>query len=358
VTFPADLVNRALDYLGVEAIGDMEEGTVAARAASRQYVPLRQQLLNAAHWDFARKQVTMELVQDATAGQQVPNGFLYEYLMPTDCLQVRFVPQQSAPFVDFYTYSSTPVAVGLATVTPAQMSGTISDAGWAITPGCYLTINDGVNTEIVTVTATTGTSFTATFLYAHPNAFTINGRVPSNVSGNAVSSIPFVGSVQTYQMSRMAPASYVVATDIVTAQWGVTQFGDGSAYGLGASATVILSNVRAAQVVYTADINDPDEWSAQFEEAYVAALASKLAMAVVEDKKLAMAMLNQQVAIARAVLIQARASNANEGVTTLNRDASWIRARYARTGFHQGWNEGGSCGSSWSSFNFADGSTL
>jgi hypothetical protein len=129
-TAPEDLVNRALDAIGWmgEPVGDLQEGSSPSKVAIRQYDNLRQQLLRAAHWRFARKQTNMLLVEDATIGQEVPGGFNYEYLMPTDCLQVLFVPAQSAQFVQFTTYTATAVTAGMATVTPAEMQGINSDS--------------------------------------------------------------------------------------------------------------------------------------------------------------------------------------------------------------------------------------
>ena len=63
-TQPVDIVNRALDECGVEALGDLEEGSPAARAATRIYTPTLRQLLSGAHWNFARKEFQMVLLAD------------------------------------------------------------------------------------------------------------------------------------------------------------------------------------------------------------------------------------------------------------------------------------------------------
>src|SRR4051794_21403829 len=110
----------------METLGDLYEGTTPAKAALRQYLPTLEKLLGAAHWTFARKTVTMILVADATAGEPTISPWIYEYLVPEDCMQVRFVPNQPSPWVQFQTASLTPIVAGVATVTPDNMSGTIN----------------------------------------------------------------------------------------------------------------------------------------------------------------------------------------------------------------------------------------
>lgn len=97
---PSDIVNRALDAIGRDdlIIGDIEEGTEAANPMLRTYDPAMRQLLRCAHWAFARKAVPMVMLADST-GQTVGVGtnviapWAYEYALPTDCMQARFVPR-------------------------------------------------------------------------------------------------------------------------------------------------------------------------------------------------------------------------------------------------------------------------
>lgn len=102
-TAPDDIVNRALDYLGIEDIAEMSEGTQAARAAIRHYGPSVRDLLRAAPWTFARKARALDLMYDAgalltpeeaagLAGHQVPPPWRYEYQYPQDCVRVRYLP--------------------------------------------------------------------------------------------------------------------------------------------------------------------------------------------------------------------------------------------------------------------------
>lgn len=94
----ADLINQALDSIGwAEMVGDPEEGTHHAQVALRQYRTCRQQLLQAALWDFAMRQAPLTLLADASgntadAGNVVPLAWLYEYAWPTDALRIRYIP--------------------------------------------------------------------------------------------------------------------------------------------------------------------------------------------------------------------------------------------------------------------------
>jgi hypothetical protein len=95
---PADVANQALDAAGVDfTIGDLEEGTKPAQVLLRQYGICLRALLRAAHWDFARVQLPLTLLADATGqtanvGQIVPIPWTYEYLYPADCMKLRFIP--------------------------------------------------------------------------------------------------------------------------------------------------------------------------------------------------------------------------------------------------------------------------
>lgn len=89
-TLPVDIVNRARDECGVEALSEMDE------AANRIYWPVLRQMHSAAHWNFARKQQQMVMLADVTgqfiAATDVPAPWSYMYEWPIDCVHARFVP--------------------------------------------------------------------------------------------------------------------------------------------------------------------------------------------------------------------------------------------------------------------------
>ena len=95
---PTAVANQALDAAGADfTLGDLEEGTRAAQVCLRAYRNCVQQLLRAAHWNFARKQAPLVLIADATGqtanvGTLVPVPWIYSYQYPVDCMKARFIP--------------------------------------------------------------------------------------------------------------------------------------------------------------------------------------------------------------------------------------------------------------------------
>lgn len=95
---PTDVVQQALDAAGCDVVlGDLQEGTKEAQVCLRAYRNCRQQLLRAAHWDFARRQSPLVLIADASGqtpnvGTLVPAPWQYSYQYPIDCVKLRYVP--------------------------------------------------------------------------------------------------------------------------------------------------------------------------------------------------------------------------------------------------------------------------
>lgn len=86
---------------------------------------------------------------------------------------------------------------------------------------------------------------------------------------------------------------------------------------------VVLTNQYQAILVYTRRVTDTNIFSSQFTQALVSALAAKLAQQLTGDKGLA----NQKFAEANAMIVQARASDGNEGLTVIDNMPDWITIR-------------------------------
>ena len=100
---------------------------------------------------------------------------------------------------------------------------------------------------------------------------------------------------------------------------------------------VILTNAFQAILVYTADFSFvPDQWDPDFHECAVSTLAAFFVNPLARNN----ALLQATIQIATGIIGNARAMNANEGLTSINRDASWIVAR--GSGFN--WGEGSGAG--------------
>lgn len=82
-----DLVNQALSGIGYPSrIGDLYEGSPAAKAALEVYGQTRDELLAQHEWPFAFREVAL-----STNGQTPPSPWTYEYTYPSDCIRVRDV---------------------------------------------------------------------------------------------------------------------------------------------------------------------------------------------------------------------------------------------------------------------------
>lgn len=84
--------NLALSAIGTRStIASFTEGSAEANAIALHYDPALEAVLQAARWNFARKQALLTVLKDATQGQSVPTPWLYSYAYPSDCTQGRFV---------------------------------------------------------------------------------------------------------------------------------------------------------------------------------------------------------------------------------------------------------------------------
>lgn len=301
---PASVVNRALDEIGRSdlTIGELEEGTEAAKPALRAYGPTLRQLLRASHWDFARKQTPLVLLADATGQMpnvgtivQAPWSFCYE--LPIDCMKVRFLP-----------WNSNPVGVN-----PPLMTGLAQPAlnSIRLQPAPFLVALDS-NYPVVT---------------GAPKSW---DQVP-----------------EWWTSAGTGPTQRTVINTNVPPQ------------PQGSSAAVCPSLVYTSLVVY------PSQWDSLFEEAMVQVLAQRLAMPLNTDKKLGMAIRNQCIATAKEMITQARAVNANESGAPQSVDhlPDFIRVRSGGSSWGASGLGCDSYGSGfgigfgrWDGFSFSDGS--
>lgn len=276
MNLPADICNLALDQSGCDfTIGDISEGTRPAQVLLRAYRECRRQLLRAAHWSWARRQVPLVLLADITGNTPnvgtnvVQAGFNFEYQMPPDYLKAWYVPWQ--PF--------TQPGVAPANIVPQNFGAPL---------------------------------------------MTNLGQPP-------------------YSAWRPQPARFLIATDSnYPAQPGIPGDDELTAGSSPATQTVLLTNVQNAQLVYTADMIYPSVWDPLFRAALVAYLASEIALPLATDKKLGKVLRDDQIAVAKMKIQQARLTDGNEGVSDSSVATNWMQTR--RTGGYGGWGGGWGCG--------------
>lgn len=107
-TSEVEVAQFALDLVTTKSsISSLTEGSPEANACNRWFDQTRDQLLRAAHWNFAKKTRALSLLKQApgTPGAAAssstvwttdfpPPPWLYEYSYPSDCLLVRAVTPQ------------------------------------------------------------------------------------------------------------------------------------------------------------------------------------------------------------------------------------------------------------------------
>lgn len=97
--------------------------------------------------------------------------------------------------------------------------------------------------------------------------------------------------------------------------------------------TVIFTNVKNAQIIYTALMTSPNVWDPLFREAFVKYLAMKIARSLTVDAngradvKTGMAISRELIPEVRKAISEARIADGNEGMTSVDHIPDWIRAR-------------------------------
>lgn len=94
MTDQATICNLALDAIGSRSeVASIDEDSQSARKLKLHWDAAVEAALQAAHWNFARKQVALTLLRDATTSPagNVPAPWLYEYSIPSDMVQARYI---------------------------------------------------------------------------------------------------------------------------------------------------------------------------------------------------------------------------------------------------------------------------
>ncbi len=115
--------------------------------------------------------------------------------------------------------------------------------------------------------------------------------------------------------------------------------------------SAVFTDVHHATLIYTALMLYPESWDALFRSAFVSYLASETVLAIMKDKKLGLALRREQIAITKSKIEAARVADGNEGTTTTDHEADWMRARYPGRAAHGLW-----FGEDYDRLGFGDGS--
>lgn len=174
------------------------------------------------------------------------------------------------------------------------------------------------------------------------NQFGITVPVPATniVPSDSAAPLTTAPTQPGYVGQRIIPTRFLITSDpnyipegASNDQPGVTPIGN----------TVILSNQPNARCVYTYLAVFPNSWDALFRSAFVAFLASEIAMPLATDKRLGLQMRDHNIAIAKEKIKEARATNANETVADTTLSVDWMRVRQSG-GYTSGYGWGGGFG--------------
>ena len=103
MTTAVDVANMALMQIGSQSSVSsvtVTDNSAEGNAVCLLYQPMIDNIMRAAHWDFARTQASLTLLRAAMGTQENPDGTLYqsppqpwnyEYRYPADCLKLRFI---------------------------------------------------------------------------------------------------------------------------------------------------------------------------------------------------------------------------------------------------------------------------
>ncbi len=137
------------------------------------------------------------------------------------------------------------------------------------------------------------------------------------------------GSGNVLTVSIFLSGSYSTSPSNPVAQNGTTGSGTGATFNLTLSSAtdrrIILTNQEFAILAYVRNTvaTEPQIWDDQLTSAVIHRLGSRLVLALTGDKVLA----NERIKHANALIIAARNTDANEGITVNDVTPDWIRTR-------------------------------
>lgn len=146
------------------------------------------------------------------------------------------------------------------------------------------------------------------YAYAYPTDCLMARFLLPSLGNPAIGGAPLSGLGWAPTTGTVPTSPFVVAADTDT---------------LGNPIRTILTNLDRAQMVYTVNLPDPDQWDSGFQEAMVAALGAKLVPALTGN----LTMMQLQIGIATRIVGEARKSDGNEGLTIVDPIPDWIRIR-------------------------------
>jgi hypothetical protein len=325
MTAQVDMVNRALQTWGSRTTVTAAQlaGNTSNEAIQFNiiYSPFRRRLLRLAPWNCSFNTANLTYITSVPGtpentsaapqlwgkGQPAP-PWAYEYQFPVDCLRMCWLTPQTATGFASGIPITTAVTGGAPSFwqgPPVRFNVAAGGTGYAI--GDLITL-----AQAPSGSAPLGAPVVLQVL-------TIGG-------GGAVATVGVVNVI------RGAPTpiggSYFALQTNPVAQGSTTGAGTGATFTLTQAATasdqrVILTNQEFALGNYVRDVVDENVFDDDFVEALSLLVGSRLCIALSGDKSLA----NMKLAEANAMIIEARGTDANEGLKVNDVTPDWLRVR-------------------------------
>lgn len=335
MTTETSLVNLALQTFGNRttltaaqlAAGSNNE----AKQANLVFDNCRNSLLRMAPWDCGMKTAnlvyitsvpgTPENTSPATTlwqpGQPRP-PWAYEYQYPVDCLRACWIiPANQTGF------TGVPITTAVTGGSPTtNLGGPIRfkigiDSFRPVTAAAVVAGGTGyaVGDQITLPGTTAGDA---------PIGAPVVLQV-ATLSGSAVATVSVVA--QVLDSDPAVGGSYFAVQSGTIAQDTTTGSGTGATFtltqGAASDQRVIYTNQEYATLCYVREVIDPNVWDPQFQDAFVQFLGANICFALTGDKQLANMCINET----NRLIMEARKSDGNEGLTINNVTPDWIRAR-------------------------------
>jgi hypothetical protein len=339
----AGMVNRALQAFGsrttVTAAQLANNGSNEAIQANIIYDPFRRRLLRMAPWNCSFQSFSLNYITSvpgtpentspapavwtkstgAPAFQPAP-PWAYEYQYPIDCLRMAYLTPQTATGFASGIPITTAVTGGAPTFwqgPPVKFSVAI-DQFFPVTAAAVVAGGSGyvVGDYITLAQAPAGSV---------PLGAPAVLQVASIGGGGAVATVNVVSVVRNETIGGSYFSNLGNATQ---SQGSTTGAGVGATFVLTQASTpadqrIILTNQEFAIANYCRDVTDVNVMDDDFAEAFAQIMGSRLCIALTGDKALA----NLKLAEANAMIVEARGTDANEGLKVNDVTPDWLRIR-------------------------------
>lgn len=338
MTAQVDMVNRALQTWGSRT--NVTAAQLAGNSSNEAiqfniiYVPFRRRLLRMAPWACAFNTANLTYITSVPGtpentsaapqlwgkGQPAP-PWAYEYQYPIDCLRMCWLTPQTA----------TGFASGIP-ITTAVTGG--APSFWQGPPVKYNIAVDQFFGVLSAVVAAPGAGYVAGDLITLAQAPSGSAPVgaPVVLQVLTIGALGAVATVSVVNVIKGAAApiggSYFAVQANPVAQGSTTGLGTGATFTLTQAATasdqrVVLTNQEFAIANYVKDVTDENVFDDDFVEALSLIVGARLCIGLSGDKSLA----NMKLAEANAMILEARGTDANEGLRVNDVTPDWLRVR-------------------------------